>query len=116
MYKSMYFITLKNNTEVTNNSCYAFASFGLLRLFFTSNFKNYDKYLVPPEIFFAPSSGCVGLATALAAVDKFFNVAEQKFRLNSSKIYKFYVLLNYYLIITGRISQVRPVYIDRENH
>jgi len=38
----------------------------LLHLFFTSNFKNDDKYLVPSEIFFAPSPpGCTGLAAAL---------------------------------------------------
>jgi len=47
-----YFITLKNNTEKTNSKCYAFVSSALLRLFFTSNFKNHDKYLVPPEIIF----------------------------------------------------------------
>jgi len=49
-----YFITLKNNTEVTNRKCYGFASFALLRLFFTSNFKKDDKYLASPEFFFAP--------------------------------------------------------------
>jgi len=43
---------LKNNTQVTNSN--EFASSALLRHFFTSNFKNDDKYLAPPEIFFAP--------------------------------------------------------------
>jgi len=42
-----------------------FNSSALLRIFLTSNFKKDDKYLAPPEIFFVPSPGCVGLATAL---------------------------------------------------
>jgi len=45
---------LKNNTEVASSKCYVFASSALLRLFFTSNFKNDDKYLAPPKIFLAP--------------------------------------------------------------
>jgi len=44
---------LKKNKELKQNSkCYAFASVTLLRLFFTSNFKNDAKYLAPPENFF----------------------------------------------------------------
>jgi len=50
----LYIIILKNHTEETNSKCYAFASSALLCLFFTSNFKKDDNYLVPPEIFFAP--------------------------------------------------------------
>jgi len=42
--------TLKINTEETNSKCYP-SSRALLRLFFTSNFKNDDKYLASPEIF-----------------------------------------------------------------
>jgi len=48
---------LKNNTEVTNSKCYAFASSALLRLFFTSNFKINDIYLAPPKLF-SPSWLC----------------------------------------------------------
>jgi len=51
-------ITLKNNTEVANGRYYAFASSTLLHLFSTSNFKNDDKYLAPPEIFFALARLC----------------------------------------------------------
>jgi len=62
-----YFITLKNSTKVKNSKCYAFASPALLCLFFTLNFKNGDKYLALPEIFFVPP-GYVGLATALNVI------------------------------------------------
>jgi len=41
--------TLKNNTEETKSKCYA-SSRALLRQFFTSNFKNDDKYFAPPEV------------------------------------------------------------------
>jgi len=58
------FYYFEKYTHITNSKCYAFASSALLRLFFTSNFKNDDKDLAPPENFFAPP-GCVGLATAL---------------------------------------------------
>jgi len=37
-----------------NSKCYAFTSSAHLRLFFTSNFKNDDKYLASPEIFCPP--------------------------------------------------------------
>jgi len=53
-------ITLKNNLEVAKSKCYAFASSTLLHLFFTSNFKNDDKYLALPEIFFAPPPAVLG--------------------------------------------------------
>jgi len=59
-WRQNYFITLKNNTEITNSKCYLFASSEFFRLFFTSNSKKDDKYLAPPEI---PPR--VGLATAL---------------------------------------------------
>jgi len=45
---------LINNTEITTANEYVFAFSALLRSFFTSNFKKDDKYLAPPEIFFAP--------------------------------------------------------------
>jgi len=43
--------------------CFSF--FRFMHLFFSSNLKKDDKYLVLPEVFFAPPFGCVGLATAL---------------------------------------------------
>jgi len=52
-------ITLKNNTEVYSKQqmlCFCFYVFA--PIFFTSNFKNNDKNLAPPEIFFAPLRLC----------------------------------------------------------
>jgi len=60
-----YFINFKNNTKVINSKCYAFATSPLLRLFFSSNFKNDDKYLTPLEIYSPPPPRVV-VATALA--------------------------------------------------
>jgi len=59
---------LKNNTEVANSKCYTFASSALLRHFFTSNFKNDDKYLAPPESFFLlPELGWAGYGPDFAS-------------------------------------------------